>query len=170
MWPVPGPDVKKSLGSYMTDKLKLSSKFLHEIGEISIKRIAEAPGSKIKDEVVAVFSSVEIRDAIKRAAKNLGGEPGHGVRHEIPNSLQSNLKTLESLSYQLKLKHPGIKRNIRFDDMTKDLVLDFNTDPDNNGAWRRVTSEQAAQMKPLLKRGNTAEVTQDELEGLLSGR
>ena len=49
IWPVPGADKKKALGSYLTDKLKLSSRFLKEIGEISIKTVAAAPGSKIDD-------------------------------------------------------------------------------------------------------------------------
>ena len=167
IWPVPGPDIKASLRDYLSTKLKLNSKFLHDIGDISIRKVAEAPGSRISDEVIAVFSTVAVRDAIKRAARELGGEAGFGIRHEIPNALQSSLKALEALSFHLKQKHPGIKRNIKFDDMTKDLVLDFSINPDA-GDWKRVTATQAVQMKTKFSRGNT-EVTNNELESLLGG-
>ena len=52
-----------------------------------------------------------------------------------------------------------------------DLILDFNTDPDNDGVWRRISAAQARTMKPRLnkRQGNrAAEVTDAELEGLMA--
>ena len=167
VWPVPGPDIRTSLKEYLSTKLRLSSRFLSDIGDISVKRVAEAPGSKISNEVIAVFSTVAVRDAIKRAAKELGGEAGFGIRHEIPNALQTSLKALEALSFHLKQKHPGIKRNIKFDDVAKDLVLDFSLNPES-GDWKRVSAVQAVQMKSKFSRGKAA-VTNNELEDLLGG-
>ena len=129
--------------------------------------MAEGPGAKIKDEVVAVFSTVEIRDTIRQSAKELGGERGQRIRLEIPYVLQSGLKLLESVSYHLKKKYLGIKRNIKFDDINKNLVLDFATDPEK-GNWRRVTAAQAVQMRSRIKGGGqTSEISNDDLQGLL---
>ena len=130
LWPVPGkqgPEIRESLKIFLKDRLRFSSVFLSEMGEASTKRIATAPGSRIKDEVVVVFSTVEIRDAVRRAAKELAGDNGAGIRLEVPRGLQPSLKALEAVSYNLKQKNNGIKRNIRFDDLAQDLVLDFNT-------------------------------------------
>ena len=94
---------------------------------------------------------------------------GAGIRLEIPYSMQSKLKALESVSYNLKKKFPEIRRNIKYDDDTMDLVLDFNTHPDDGGNWKQVTSEQARQMKTRMKAsaGQAAAVTVGELTGLL---
>ena len=77
---------------------------------------------------------------------------------EIPYSLQPSLKALEALSYNLKQKNQKMKRNIRFDDMAKDLALDFNTDPETS-SWRRVSGAQALQVKNQLSRGKTQDIT-----------
>ena len=135
------------------------------MGEVSIKRVAEAPGSKICDEIIAVFATLEIRDSVKRAAKEFAGEAGLGICLEIPNSLQNSLKALELVSFNLKKKHQKIKRSIKFDDANMDLVLDFNTDPENN-PWRRITADQAKKMKQQLG-DRTREVSDDELKTLL---
>ena len=139
------------------------------MGEASTKRIATAPGSRIKDEVVVVFATVEIRDAMRRAAKELAGDNGAGIRLEVPRGLQPSLKALEAVSYNLKQKNNGIKRNIRFDDLAQELVLDFKTDPSGSGHWRRVTAIQAKQMKSKISasNGKASEVTDSELEGLM---
>lgn len=130
--------------------------------------MAEGPGAKIKDEVVAVFSTVEIRDTIRQSAKELGGERGQRIRLEIPYVLQSGLKLLESVSYHLKKKYLGIKRNIKFDDGEMDLILDFNIDPDLSRTWRRITPQQASDMKKHLNTNDqTLTMTDSELEDLL---
>ena len=100
-------------------------------------------GSKIEHKVTVLFSSVQVRDAVRRGAKELAGDRDAGVRLEIPYSMQSSLKALESVSYHLKQKHPKIRRNIKFDDDEMSLVLDFNTDPDGSGTWRQVGAAQA---------------------------
>ena len=56
---------------------------------------------------------VAIRDAIRGMVRELGGDPNAGVRLEILYGLQSDLKALESVSYNLKKKFPGMRRNIR---------------------------------------------------------
>ena len=132
---------------FLRDKLHLSSGFLADMGEVSLSKVAAAPGSKITGEVIAVFATTDVRDAVRRAAKNLAGAPDTGIRLEIPNALQSSLKALEAVSYELRQKHPGIKRSIKFDDDQMDLVLDFNIRPEDGGEWKRVTAVQGKVMK-----------------------
>ena len=91
------------------------------------------------------------------------------MRLEIPYNLQPSLKALEAVSYNMKQKNSRIRRSIKFDDQAMDLVLDFNVDPDGDGAWRRVTAEQAKKMKAKIqaKGGRAATITDDELDGLM---
>ena len=51
------------------------------------------------------------------------------------------MKALQTLSYDLKQKHSGARRNVLFDDDNFDLVLDFSVG--EGQPWRRVTSDQA---------------------------
>ena len=129
MWPVTGDDVRKSVGIFLRTKLKLEASFLSTIGEIGVKTVPFTARSKIKGEVIVVFGTVEVRDIFRRAARELAGSPEAGIRLEIPQYLQPSLKSLEAVSYALKKKFPGIRRNIKFDDEKLDLVLDFCTDP-----------------------------------------
>ena len=120
--------------------------------------------------MIVVFSTVDVRDAVKRASKELAGAQDAGIRLEIPHSMKPSLQALEAVSYSLKQKHQNIRRSIKINDDDMDLVLDFNTDPDNNGSWKRVTAAQARAMKPKLNKrgGRAAEVTDTELEGLMA--
>ena len=107
---------------------------------------------------------------VRGAARELAGNPDAGMRLEVPNFLQASLKALEAVSFNLKKKHPEIKRNIKFNDGDMDLVLDFCTNPGVDGAqWRKVLPAQAKLIKSTLgkKSGRSMEVTSDELELLL---
>ena len=86
------------------------------MGDVSVKKVAAGPRSKITGEVIAVFLMVAVRDAVRGMASELAGDPDAGVRLEIPHGLQSNLKALESVSYNLKKKYPDLRRNIKFDE------------------------------------------------------
>ena len=143
-----------------------------DMGAISVKKVAASPGSKITGEVVAVFSEPEVRDVVRRAAKELAGASDSGIRLEIPHYLKPSLKALEAVSFNLKKKNDKIRRNIRFDDGDMDLILDFNTDPDGDGVWRRVTAAQAKSMKSKVGGAGpsrTAALTDQELEDMLDG-
>ena len=83
MWPVPGDELRKSLKTFLMTKLNLEPEFLADMGEVSLKRVPSGPGSKIENEVIAVFSTVEVRNVVRRAAKELEGDPNAGIRLEI---------------------------------------------------------------------------------------
>ena len=141
--------MRKALGIFLKNRLHLSSSFLTDIGRVSIMRVV---GSKLDHEVIAVFGSIEIRDAVRRPAKTLAGTSDAGNCLEIPLYLQPSLKALEAISYGLKQKNPGIRRSIKYDDQEMDLVLDFNVNPDGSGVWRRVSASQAKIMKSKISR------------------
>ena len=155
----------------MRNRLRLNAQFLADMGEISLKRVAVGPDTRISGEVIAVFATVEVRDVVRRAAKELGGSSDSGIRLEIPSSMKPSLKTLEAISYNLKQKNKGMKRSIKFDDTEMDLVLDFNTDPDNGGDWKRITASQAKAMQSRIPKGagRTVTLTDGELENMITG-
>ena len=115
MWPVPGNDVKKAVGIFLKSKLKLEVSFISTMGEIGVKTVPFTSKSKIQGEAIVVFGSVEVRDIVRRAAKELAGSPEAGIRLEIPQFLQPSLKSLESVSYSLKKKFPATRSNIKFE-------------------------------------------------------
>ena len=137
MWPVAGTDLKKALADFLSLRLRLSSKAMADMGNISIKKVFSGPKSKIQNEVVAVFASTEVRDAVKRAAKELAGDTDAGIRLEVPGFLQPSLKALEAVSFRLKQKNPKMRRNVKFDEAVMDLVLDFSLDPEGGGLGER---------------------------------
>ena len=94
----------------------MSGTTLASMREIGIKKVFSTPTSKIQDEVIAVFSSLEVRDAVKRAAKELAGDREAGIRLEVPRSLQGSLKALEAISFALKKTNPSLRRNVKFYD------------------------------------------------------
>ena len=91
-------DVRKAVGLFLKDRLKLEKTFLTSMGEIGVETVPFTSRSKIQGEAVVTFATVEIRDIVKRAAKELAGAQDAGVRLEIPNFLQKSLKSLESVS------------------------------------------------------------------------
>ena len=166
--PVGKGDLVSEVGKFLTEFLGLSSEFLESVGTFSAKRVPAGPSSKFTGEVVVHFQTTDIRDAVKGAARNLAGRgPEYGVRLELPNHLKSAMKTLQSVSYELKTKYPGAKRNVLFDDETMDLVLDFCLGDDK--PWKRMTSGQAK----LRKRKGTTQskltLEVGELDRILDG-
>ena len=154
--------MKKAMGIFLKQKLKLENTFLASMGELSVETVPFTSRSKIKEEVIVTFSTVEVRDIVRRAARELGGDPSSGIRLEIPRFLQRNLKALESVSFALKRKHAEMKRNIKYDDEKMDLVLDFCINPsDPDSTWKKIRPDQAA-----LVRGKIAgNASSEEMSG-----
>ena len=124
-----GDDLKAALSEFISVRLRFSSATMASMGNISIKKVFAGPRAKIRNEVIAIFSS-KVRDTVNRAARELAGDVGAGIRLEILGFLQSSLKALEAVSFALKQKHPKMRRNVKFDDIEMDLVLDFSLDPE----------------------------------------
>ena len=69
VWPIIGGDLRKSVGDFLKGRLKLDSSFMVTMGDLSVKRVPFTERSKVKNEAVVVFSSVEVRDIVRRSAK-----------------------------------------------------------------------------------------------------
>ena len=171
LWPIEGKDLKTGLREFLRGRLRLDASFLSDMGNVSLKRVACGPRSKIKNEVIVVFSSTEVRDTVRGSARQLAGHADAGIRLEIPHALQPSLKALEAVSYRLKQNYPDVRRNIKFDDLEKDLVLDFCTDPSTNQPWKKVRPAQAKAMVKKMKKngssGQSEEMSENDLERML---
>ena len=81
--------------------------------------------SRVENEVLVRFVDVADRDVVQSYAPNLAKKEGRaGIRIEIPMHLRQASKLLDSHSAELKRMHPGAKRYMKFDDITKNLALD----------------------------------------------
>lgn len=146
IWPITGDGerLRESLHDFLGKKLKLSDEVIDEAFDASIRKVPKARGSKITGEVIIEFPTTELRDLVKAAAYNLAGHQDSGIRLEIPGHLMNNFRALNSACYKLKQKFPACKRNIKFDDETCDLVLDFRTSEMDR--WRSLRPDQARAM------------------------
>ena len=142
--PVEGSDVEGAVRNFLVQNLKIED--IDSLGNIVVQRIPHGPGSKIKNEALVTFGSVEARDVVKGAARNLAGKgPEYGVRLELPNHLKSAMRAVQAVSYEIKKRYPGARRNVLFDDETMDVVLDFCVS--EGGSWKRLSSGQARERK-----------------------
>ena len=62
-----------------------------------------------------------------------------GIRLEIPDTLISTFKLLENEGYLVSKGMPGSKRSIKFDDATKNLVIDIKLP---GKRWTRIRPDQ----------------------------
>lgn len=167
MRPVGEGDAVLAVRNYIKDYLRQDSKFIEDIGPFTVQRVPSGPGSKIKDEAIVTFSSVEARDAVKGTARNLAGlGQSHGIRHEVPNHLKSDLKALHSMSYHIKQKHAEARRNVLFDDESMTLVLDVCLS--EGGQWRRITAAQARSKSKSNIGDRGLAVDDEELDSILA--
>ena len=92
--------------------------------------------NKNADEYIATFESKQVRDAVKAAASNLANHRDTaGMRLHVPDHLQRDFQALMNLSYDLKKRHPDLKRNIKFDEEDMGLFMDIRLDAERE--WKR---------------------------------
>ena len=129
----------------MLDKLGMSATEVEgDFRPEDVTRVIE-PRSKIVNEVIVTFASPHIRDSIKSSGYKLGGQRA-GLRIEIPNFLRSDFQVLQSVSYQIKMAHAGVKRSVKFDDEAHGLMLDLQIPGQD---WRRIRPDQARAARDL---------------------
>ena len=125
LWPIIGPDLQAAVTTYLVDTLQMERDIIDDVQHFKIRRVRSARG-KHANEVIIKFPDVETRDAVRSAAPKLAGRKDLGMRLEIPESLRPSLRALESVSYLMKKNNPALKRNVKFDDETLDLVMDLS--------------------------------------------
>ena len=159
LYPVqPGDNLEASVLLYLTGKLKVPADTACELA-FTAKQLPNRPGkperpNKVKDEVLVAFETPEQRDEVLGHARNLQGQEDHGINMEVPYHLRSNAAALRDLAYKMKQKRQNFRRNVRLDDRTLDVVMDWTTD---GTTWSSVTAEQAR--TNLAKRRKTSTTT-----------
>ena len=139
LWPIRGPNLEEDVHKFLTDLLQFSTDFVaNDLGRVRVERIVE-PRSKIKYEALVEFGSAAIRDSVKGSGYRLEGKQA-GIRIEVPNYLKSDFHVLQSISYKMKIAHPGMKRSIKYDDDTNGMFLDVQIP---GLEWRRIRPDQA---------------------------
>lgn len=146
LWPVSREgDIDTRTREFLVNELLLEQEAASAL-EFSVKRSAglsrpkdREPGSRVRDEVLVVFQTRRERDEVRSHARNLE-KKGRGLRLEIPDHLWPSFRVLQSLAYELKQKNPALRRNVLFDDVARDLKMDFS----NNGTeWKSVSPAEA---------------------------
>ena len=159
--PVGPGNIIEQVKKIMTDQLKISQQLLETVGHFSARRVPCGPSTRIQNEVVVTYRTVEACDAVKSAARNLAGKgPEFGVRLELPNHLKTAMKVLQSMSYDIKKKCPSAKRNVLYDDEVLDLALDFSLG--EGKPWRRMTAAQARERRKRALRDEELDTLLDE--------
>ena len=168
LWPIVVPDLRESVLKFLSEELLLDED-LCELGPDDVCKVRPGRGGK-RNEVAVTLPDIETRDCVRAAARNLSGKPSYGMRLEIPDHLRPSLRNLESVSFDLKKRHPDMKRNIKFDDGVMDLVLDVKLD--DSRPWQKIRPEDAktARRAPRINyAGVQEELDSDAIDSLLSG-
>ena len=121
---------------------------------------------KYKDEVIVTFEDKATRDHVKAQAPHVADHREKaGMRLHIPDHLQQSFRSLMNLSYELKKKHPELKRTVKFDEDELDLFMDIQTAA--GADWKRIGRDQAQRFSDRRKETATMTIEEDEQDGLL---
>ena len=166
VWPIKGPDYKKSMHHFLTKFLGLNQEQIRDLGTIAIEK-NDKKNSNIEDEVVAVFTTKHLRDSVKTKGSNLADHKDAGMRIEVPGYLMGTFNLLQSVGFHLKKKDAGVRRSVKFDDEKFSLFLEAKI----GGEWRRIFPAEAKKLSksiPEISRGPRS-IAGGELAALLKG-
>ena len=151
---------------FLRNSLLLDTGTLAGLSSFCVQRVPHGPGAKIKNEAIVTFESVEARDVVRGAARNLAWKgQEYRVRLEIPNQMKTAMKALQSVAYEIRRKYPTARTNVLMDDDNLDLILDFGTS--EGQSWRRMTSLQARDRSKKGSSGGRRNLEEGELDCLL---
>ena len=171
LWPISREgDLKDRTVEFLVNELLLDQQHAagldFEVRRVGSGRKRDSGATNIKDEVLVIFDSTRDRDDVRSFAKNLERR-GRGLRLEVPDHLWSSFRVLQKVAYELKQKHPDLKRNVLFDDDARDLKLDVCIETE----WKTIYPADAR--KSLTKMGKNVEkqaLAASKLDELLASR
>ena len=114
-----------------------------------------APGSKVVSEYSVEFSTISDRDSFRSYAPKLAPHRNTGIRLAVPDFMMTEFKVLENEGFLITKRKPGTRRNIKYDDATRSLVIDVKL-PD--AAWVRITAAQILDARKKRKEERLPEV------------
>ena len=168
IWPISGDNLEDEVRNFLANMLKFDQAKIDLLGAIDV---VVAPGrqAKEKGEVLAVFETKEDRDTVKAGGIALAGEKQVGMSIHVPGHLMDNFAALNGVAYSIKMKHTGVKRAVKFDDIKQDVYLDICI----NGSWKRVTPTKARtvmeKMPATMNSMSGASLSLDDLSNLVQG-
>ena len=171
MWPVKGHDDQLTDASrkFMTSVLKIPQDTVSSLNIVLTRRVSQARRSKIKDEVLVKFDTVDERDVVQSYAPNLGALKGEaGIRLDFPAHLRRVFRLLESHGSLLKKRFPELKMLIKFDDSDLTLIMDVKLSPDDD--WERVDEKGATESRKERVRLTEGTGTKKANPGGMAGR
>ena len=136
IWPLSTPTV----GSLYTFASKYLSMAEDEFKTFTIANISLITQSKTTNECLVEFGNRTERDLFRSFAHCLHQfRREAGIRLSLPDHLISVFKILENEGFKIVRRRPGTKRSIKFDDLTRSLVMDIKLP---QSSWVRITPEQ----------------------------
>ena len=174
LWPVSKEgDIVTRTREFLVNELLLDQQYavgltfvVKRTAGISRVRDKDQAPTRVRDEVLVTFETVRERDEVRSHARNLE-KKGRGLRLEIPEHLWPSFRVLQDLGYELKQKNAALRRNVLFDDVARDLRLDFAKD---DTGWKTVSPSEARktlQSCRPTRTGGRAPTSAVELEQLL---
>ena len=157
-------ELRASLAVFLEQKMKIPTGEYTEEDVEHIRRVRMRYGKESVGEVTVLFSDIETRDRITSYARNLApfvditNKPTAGVRFEIPDHLNGVHRTLLQYGHAMWKKYdkdPGLKRNVRHDDVTVSYCLDIKFP--NRLDWITVSYARAL----ADRKANSANETED---------
>ena len=150
IWPVlPTADLESGVKAFLRDKLEMTALRIDHL-RFTVSPLTARQDSPAQNQVLVTFTSLRDRDEVRSKASNLrGGDRTVGCQLEPPDHLRGHYKAFQNLAFCMKKKNPELKRNIKFDDGDKTLVMDVKID----GSWRTVHYAVAKGMLKLRTQG-----------------
>ena len=149
VWPLEraSPD---ALRQFAKNYLDMTDEEFASYEIISITKCRHLPQARIQSEYSVQFASINERDLFRSYAPRLQRhQRSAGMRLALPDFLVSPFKTLEHEAFRIVQRRPGTKRNLRFDDANRAIVLDVKLP---GASWVRITYEDVAQAKGARRR------------------
>ena len=164
MWPIVGDDLDQSVRVLLKTKLLMQDA---RVDALSFDvRLVNVPSGAAQNQAIVTFASVADRDGVRAKASNLAGpDRSVGCQLEPPDHLRGQYKAFQSLAYCLKKKTPGLKRNIKFNDLEQTLTMDIKTGDE----WKTVEHATAKSILKVRSQGPGA-LTRDDLKKILNNR
>ena len=165
-YPIPGEtndEMLKALQVFLTKGMKIPKEELKRSDIALTRRVRTTRNARARKELLVLFTDQEIRDFVLSHARNLSGhidsnkKPTAGVRIEVPTHLLNVKRSFDEYGYMLKMElGNSFKRNVRYDDTNRTLVMDVKY-PGEGNKWDRITYEQARRGISVAKSLNKAD-------------
>ena len=154
LWPVRGKEedeLRHEVIRFIREKLQVCNISCTDAQVTRVRRTKQPRRSSVNNEVLVIFQDKYSRDQVVANAKFLSqyrssdGKPTAGLRMNYPDHLSADFRVLDWYGAELNKRHPGTKRNIKFDDDTEGLRMDVKVP--HSPEWCRVYPDMAKEVR-----------------------